>query len=147
MARWSPQVAVAATGQLSLEAGLAVGAEGGNAVDAAMAAALVALVTEPGVVSIGGGGFVSVWPAGGEPVVIDGNVEMPGRGLPSNRLGGGVREVVTTYGGGVTMHAGHGSVATPGIVPAFAIAHERFARLDWSRLLSPRSAAARDGFP
>ncbi len=143
----SHQVAVAATGQLSLEAGLAVAAEGGNAVDAAMAAALVALVTEPGVVSIGGGGFVSLWPAGGEPVVIDGNVEMPGRGLPSSRLGGGVREVVTTYGGGVTMHAGHGSVATPGIVPALAIAHERFARLDWSRLLSPAIRAARDGFP
>ncbi|MGD9958885.1 gamma-glutamyltransferase [Nocardioides sp.] len=143
----SHQVAVAATGQQSLEAGLGVAADGGNAFDAAMAAALVAMVTEPGVVSIGGGGFISAWPAGGEPIVIDGNVEMPGRGLPPERRGGGVREVVTTYGGGVTMHAGHGSVATPGIVPAFDVAHERFARLDWARLVAPAISAGRDGYP
>jgi gamma-glutamyltranspeptidase / glutathione hydrolase len=143
----SPRVAVAATGQQSLEAGLGVAAEGGGAVDAAMAAAMVSLVTEPGIVSIGGGGFISIWPTGAEPIVIDGNVEMPGRGLPAERLGGGVREVVTSYGGGVTMHAGHGSVATPGIVAAFAIAHERYARLDWSRLLAPAIDAARHGYP
>ena len=37
--------------------------------------------TEPGVVSLMGGAFVNVWLAGADPVVIDGNVEMPGRGL------------------------------------------------------------------
>jgi gamma-glutamyltranspeptidase/glutathione hydrolase len=141
------QVAVAATGQQALEAGLAVADDGGNAVDAALASALVALVTEPGMVSIGGGAFVSVWPADGEPVVVDGNVEMPGRGLPSDRFGQGVREVVTDYGGGLTMHAGHGSVATPGIVPSFAVATDRFANLPWARLLEPAVAAARSGYP
>ena len=40
------------------------------------------------------------WPADGEPVVIDGNVEMPGRGLPVDRFGAGVEEVVTEYAGG-----------------------------------------------
>ena len=121
----SRQVAVAATGRQALEAGLGVAAEGGNAVDAALAAAFVAMATEPGMVSFAGGCYVAVWPADGDPVVVDGNVEMPGRGLPDERFGRGVREVVTTYGGGVTMHAGHGSVATPGIVPAFGVAHER----------------------
>ncbi len=53
---------------------------GGNAVDACLAAAVVAMVTEPGVVSPLGGAFVAVDPAGGSPVVVDGNVEMPGRG-------------------------------------------------------------------
>src|SRR5687767_8506183 len=113
------RVAVAATGQQSLRAGLAVVDAGGNAVDAALAAAFVALATEPGMVSFAGGCFVAVWPAGGTPSVIDGNVEMPGRGLPAGRFGTGVRELRTSYGGGVTMHAGHGSVATPGIIPAF----------------------------
>lgn len=141
------QVAVAATGQQALQAGLAVADEGGNAVDAALASAFVSLVTEPGIASIGGGAFVSVWPADGEPVVVDGYVEMPGRGLPPRRFGQGVREIVTDYGGGLTMHAGHGSVATPGIVPAFAVAHDRFAHLDWSRLLAPAIEAARGGFP
>jgi gamma-glutamyltranspeptidase/glutathione hydrolase len=141
------RVAVAATGRQALEAGLAVAAEGGNAVDAALAAGFVALATEPGMVSLGGGCFVSVWPAGGDPEVVDGNVEMPGRGLPRERFGHGVREVVTTYGGGVTMHAGHGSVATPGIVPAIGVSHDRWARLPWARLVAPAALAARDGYP
>ncbi|MEZ5092591.1 gamma-glutamyltransferase [Nocardioides sp.] len=141
------RVAVAATGEQALRAGLAVAAEGGNAVDAALAASFVALATEPGMVSLGGGGFVAVWPADGEPVVVDGNVAMPGSEAPAERFGTGLREVVTTYGGGVTMYAGHGSVATPGALPALAQAHERFARLPWPRLLAPATTAARDGYP
>lgn len=141
------QVAVAATGRQALSAGLGVARDGGNAVDAALAAAFVALATEPGMVSIAGGCYVNVWPAAGDPVVLDGNVEMPGRGLSSDRFGSGVREVVTQYGGGVTMHAGAGSVATPGIVPAFARAHEDHARLPWDRLLARAVEAARDGYP
>ena len=58
------RVAVAATGPVSLAAGQEVAAAGGNAVDAAVAAALAAMATEPGIVSLGGGAFVSVWPAG-----------------------------------------------------------------------------------
>lgn len=141
------RVAVAATGQQALAAGLGVAAEGGNAVDAALAAAFVALATEPGMVSFGGGAYVAVWPAGGEPTVIDGNVEMPGRGGDPTRRGHGLREVFTTYGGGVTMQAGAGSVATPGLMPALGLAHEKHARLGWDRLLAPAIRAARDGYP
>ncbi|HEX4685208.1 MAG TPA: gamma-glutamyltransferase [Nocardioides sp.] len=138
------QVAVAATGRQALAAGLGVADDGGNAIDAALAAAFVALATEPGVVSFGGGAYVAVWPAGGDPVVVDGNVEMPGRGGDEGRLGRGIREVVTDYGGGVTMWAGPGSVATPGIVPAFAVAAEQYAVLPWARLVEPAVQAARD---
>jgi gamma-glutamyltranspeptidase/glutathione hydrolase len=136
------RVAVAATGQQALDAGLAVAADGGNAVDAALVTAFVALATEPGMVSLGGGAFVNVWSVGRDPVVVDGNVEMPGRGADPARFGRGVREVVTASGGGVTMHAGHGSVATPGIVPAFAVAAERYAALPWTRLVEPAAEAA-----
>ena len=143
----SRRIAVAATGRQALEAGLGVVEDGGNAVDAALAAAFVAMATEPGVVSLGGGAFVAVWTVDGDPVVVDGNVEMPGRGGDPSRLGRGIREVVTDYGGGVTMHAGAGSVATPGIVPAFARAHADHARLSWDRLLAPAVDAARHGYP
>ena len=142
----SRRVAVAATGRQSLAAGLGVAEDGGNAVDAALASAFVALATEPGVVSMGGGAYVAVWPAEGDPVVVDGNVEMPGRAGDPGRLGGGIRELVTDYGGGVTMLAGPGSVATPGIVPAFALAATRYAGLPWARLLEPAAEAAR-GYP
>jgi gamma-glutamyltranspeptidase / glutathione hydrolase len=139
----SRRVAVAATGQQALEAGLGVAEDGGNAIDAALASAFVALATEPGVVSLGGGAYVAVWPVDGDPVVVDGNVEMPGRGVDPGRLGRGVRQLVTDYGGGVTMSVGPGSVATPGIVPSFAAAAERYAALPWARLVEPAVEAAR----
>src|SRR5690606_17783480 len=52
--------------------------EGGSAVDAAIAAMLCATITEPGIVAPLGGCYLNVWPVDGDPVVIDGNVEMPG---------------------------------------------------------------------
>lgn len=140
------RVAVAATGSAALEAGLLAGEEGGNAVDAAIAAAITAMSTEPGVVSIMGGAFVNIWPAGHDPVVIDGNVEMPGRGLPDEAFGRGVRQVSTDYGGGVTMGAGHGSVANSGAVQALALARDRYAVLPWRRLVEPAAQACRDGY-
>lgn len=141
------RVAVAATGVQARDAGIAAVADGGNAVDAALAAAFCSMSSEPGIVSLAGGCFVAVWPADGEPVVVDGNVEMPGREASPEQFGGGIREIVTEYGGGVTLHAGHGSVATPGIVPAFALASERFGRLPWPLLLEPATRAAREGYP
>ena len=77
----NPRVAVAAPNATAAEAGVRLAAEGGNAVDAAIAATLVTMVNEIGVVSPASGGFVTLQVAGGEPVTIDGWVEMPGRGL------------------------------------------------------------------
>jgi gamma-glutamyltranspeptidase/glutathione hydrolase len=138
---------VAATSPLAAQAGIDLVLAGGTAVDAAIAAMLVATVTEPGLVSPLGAAFVNVWPADGSPVVVDGNVEMPGRGLPAERFGAGVREVHTAYGGGLTVFAGHGSVATPGAFAAFGRAHERHGAAPWADLLAPAISAARDGFP
>ena len=140
------RVAIAATGPVSLAAGRDVAREGGNAVDVAVAAALAAMTTEPGIVSLAGGAFVSVWPAGGEPVVVDGNVEMPGRDLPLDRFGGGVEPVVTDYGGGVSLYAGHGSVATPGAVTACELAVDDLGTLPWAAVVDPAQRAARDGY-
>ena len=140
------RVAVAATGPASAEAALAATAAGGNAVDAAIAAMVAAMTTEPGIVSVLGGAFVTVWPAGGEPETIDGNVEMPGRGLPVERLGTGLREITTSYGGGLTLYAGHGSVATPGAFAALGVAHDRHGRAPWREVLAPSVHAAREGY-
>ncbi|MGW5239075.1 gamma-glutamyltransferase [Monashia sp. NPDC004114] len=141
------RVALAATGTVALEAGLETAAEGGNAVDAAVAAAIAAMSTEPGVVSLMGGAFVNIWPAGADPVVIDGNVEMPGRGLDQAAFGRGVRRVHTDYGGGVDLGAGHGSVANSGALQALSITHQRYARLPWRRLVEPAARACRRGYP
>jgi gamma-glutamyltranspeptidase/glutathione hydrolase len=142
------RVAVAASNQLAAAAGVQLAAVGGNAVDAALAAGLVAMVCEPGICSLAGGGFVTVQPADGLPAwTVDGNVEMPGRGLPAYRFGRGVSDVTTGYGGGVTMTIGYGSVATPGALAAVGEAHRRYGRAPWREVVAPVVAAARDGFP
>ena len=58
------RIAVAAPSNVGAEAALRMVEAGGGAVDAAVAAALVTMVTEPGIVSLAGGAFVTVWPAG-----------------------------------------------------------------------------------
>lgn len=141
------RVAVAAPNQTAADAGVRVAAEGGNAVDAALAATLVMMVNEIGVVSPAAGGFVTVQPAGAEPMTIDGWVEMPGRGLDPDRFGKGVWDVTTEYGGGTTTTVGHGSVATPGALKALDVAHQRYGRAPWREVLAPAVEVARNGFP
>lgn len=142
------RVAVAATSRLATDAGLRVAALGGNAVDAAVAATLVATVTEPGVVSLAGGAFVTVDPGDGSaPVTVDGNVEMPGRGLPTDRFGTGMTQVETAYGGGLRLWIGPGSVATPGALAGLGLAHERYGRAPWAEVVAPAIDVARQGFP
>ena len=129
-----------------MHAGLAAVRSGGNAVDAAIAAMVAAMSTEPGIVSALGGAYVTIWPVGGDPEVIDGNVEMPGRGLPPERFGAGLREFDVDYGGGITLYAGHGSVATPGAFAALGTAHERHGAAPWRDVLAPAADAVRAGF-
>ncbi|MBW3621614.1 MAG: gamma-glutamyltransferase, partial [Actinobacteria bacterium] len=140
-------IAVAAPNQLAADAGREIADAGGNAVDAAVAAALVAMTTEPGICSLPGGAYLTIEPVDGPAETIDANVSMPGHGLPRDRFGGGVFDIRTDYGGGVDITIGHGSVATPGTPAGLALASERHGRLPWRELLAPAIAIARSGFP
>ncbi|MFQ5528875.1 MAG: gamma-glutamyltransferase [Gemmatimonadota bacterium] len=139
-------VAVASSTKIAADAGAAVARAGGNAVDAAIAAAWVGAVAEPGICAPGCGGFATIWGPEYEPVTIDGYIEMPGRGLSADRFGKETRLVRLDYGGGVSMHVGHGSVGTPGGPAALAMASERYGRVPWSTALEPAIELARDGF-
>lgn len=113
--------------------------------DAAVAALLVSVVTEPGICSLGGAAFVTVWDAGSEPVMVDGNVVAPGRGLPDDHEASMVT-VSTDYAGGMTTTVGHGSVAVPGAPAALALAVENFGTVGWAEVIAPSIAIAREGF-
>lgn len=141
------QIATASSSGLAAAASVRIAEEGGNAVDGAVASALVSMITEPGVCALGGGGFVTIWLPGGEPVTIDGYIEMPGRGLPRDRFGGGAFDVTMAYGGGITTTIGHGSVGTPGALAALGLASARYGRIPWPLLVEPAYELARDGFP
>ena len=141
------RVATASSSDLAAAAAGRIAEEGGNAVDAAVAAAIVSMITEPGVCALGGGGFVTIWMPGTDPVTIDGYVEMPGRGLSRERFGKGVFDVTMEYGGGLTTTIGHGSVGTPGALAALGLASVRYGRIPWPLLVEPAYELARDGFP
>ncbi len=72
---------VAAGHPLTAQAGADVLREGGNAVDAAVAAVLMAFVAESPLTGAGAGGFMLVHTAGGEDHLLDFFVAAPGRGL------------------------------------------------------------------
>src|SRR3954453_21998458 len=73
--------AVAAGRPLTAEAGARVLREGGNAVDAAVAAVLASFVYESQLTGAGGGGFMLVHTASGESHQLDFFVAAPGKGL------------------------------------------------------------------
>jgi len=140
------RVAVATTSSGAAAAAAEISELGGNAVDCAIAAAMYSINTEPGVCALAGSAYVTVWPAGGAPCTIDGNVAVPGLGLP-----GGFRPVAEPvhmdYGGGIDTVVGCASVAVPGTPAALELAAERYGSIRWRDLLGPAVRAARDGFP
>ncbi len=140
-----PDIAIAAPNEAAADAGEQVARAGGNAVDAALAACLVTMVNEVGLVSLSSGGFVTVQPeGGGAPYTVDGWMDMPGRG--GQPVGGGTWDIHTEYGGGVDITIGPGSVAAHGSVAALEEAHRRDGRLPWREVVAPAIDVARGGF-
>ena len=137
--------AIAAGHPLTAEAGARVLAEGGNAVDACIAAASVAFVTEGPLTGPAGGGFFLIHEAGRATTatVLDCFFAVPARTL------GAMEEVVIDFAdaGTQTFHVGDGSVAVPGLVQGLEDAHRRYASLPWAELLEPAVALAHEGFP
>lgn len=141
------RVAVATTSQLAADAAKEVADAGGNAVDCALAAALLTINTEPGVCALGGSAFITIWPAAGDPVTIDGNVAVPGAGLADEERKRGAVPVTMAYGGGIDTLVGPGSVAVPGTLAAVELAWQKHGSASWRAVFEPTIRACREGFP
>jgi gamma-glutamyltranspeptidase/glutathione hydrolase len=139
-------VAVATTSQLAADAAREVAAGGGNAVDCALAASLLTMNTEPGVCALAGSAFITIWPEGGDPVTIDGNVAVPGAGLAEEERGQGAVPVSIHYGGGIETLVGPGSVSIPGSLAAVEHAWKKYGATSWEAIFAPAIRATRDGF-
>ena len=119
---------------------------GGNAVDAAVAAGFASAVTEPGLSSLGGGGFLLAAPAGGTERLLDFFVDAPGRGRDTARLVPSFLPVTLRFAGAdQVFHAGWGSVAVPGCLDGYLHAARALGRLPLAQLVAPAAALARDG--
>ena len=141
------RVAIATTSQLAAEAAREVAAGGGNAVDCALAAALLTINTEPGVCALAGSAFITIWSAGEDPITVDGNVAVPGKGLDKAQRGRGAVEITLDYGGGIRTLVGPGSVAVPGTLAAMEDAWQHYGRAAWRDIFAPTIRACREGFP
>jgi gamma-glutamyltranspeptidase / glutathione hydrolase len=145
--RVSRAIGIAGPSAMAVQAGAEIAEAGGNAVDAAVAASLVAMCTEVGIVGLDAAAYITLWRPGESPVVIDGGIVMPGIGRPSERFGSAGRPVALDYGGGMQTLVGYGAVGVGGAVAALGEAAASWSSLDWSRLVAPAVAHARDGFP
>lgn len=146
MAATANKVALATTSQLAADAAAEIAELGGNAVDCGIAAAMCSINTQPGVCALAGSAFITIWEAGQEPITIDGNVAIPGMGLPEGTVPA-IEAVELEYGGGIETLIGASSVAVPGTLAALYKASEQYGQLPWRNLLQPTIRAIRDGFP
>ncbi len=141
--------AVAAGHPLTAEAGARILAEGGNAVDACIAAAFVSWVAESPLTGPGGGGFMLVHRArDGVDSLLDFFVAVPGNELPPGPRGE-MLAVDIAFDERTTQafHIGPAAVAVPGMPAGLATAHRRYANLPWAELLAPAVELARAGVP
>jgi gamma-glutamyltranspeptidase/glutathione hydrolase len=139
--------AVAAGHPLTAEAGARILAEGGNAVDACIAAAFVSWVAESPLTGPGGGGFMLVHRArDGSDRILDFFVAAPGRGLPPGEPHEMAAVDVAFDRQAVQVFlVGPASCAVPGAPAGLAAAHRRYGTTPWAELLAPAVEVARGG--
>jgi gamma-glutamyltranspeptidase / glutathione hydrolase len=127
---------VAAGNRATAEAAAEILEANGNAFDAAVAAVFAAMMAEPTLTSVGGGGFLMAAPADSEPVLFDFFVDMPCRCGPPESLD--FLPVDVDFGTAAQrFHVGRGAAAVPGMVPGLLLAHRRMGRLPLTRVLAP----------
>jgi len=127
--------AVATSQPLAAQAGLRMLLAGGNAVDAAVAAAIALTVVEPTGNGIGGDAFAILWD-GTALHGLNSSGRSPQAWSPRR------------FAGRAAMPAlGWDTVTVPGAVAAWAALSGRFGRLPFAELFQPAVAYARDGFP
>ena len=122
------------------EIGARVLADGGTAVDAAVAVGFALAVLRPRSGNIGGGGFMLVYSAAdGETRAIDYREVAPV---------GATRDMFLDLQGNVDVQRArfsHLSAGVPGTVAGLHLAHSRYGKLPWKRLLAPAIELARNG--
>src|SRR4051795_8219378 len=117
--------------------------QGGNAVDAAVAAATTLGVTEPFVAGPGGGGYFVYYRARDHKVfTIDGREKAPGAAQPNMFLDASGKPLPFEQ----AVESGV-SVGVPGQVATWGVALRRFGRMSLGDVLQPAEAVASKGFP
>lgn len=128
---------------LATRAALAMLDQGGNPIDAAIAAQMVLGLVEPQSSGIGGGTLIMHWDAAtGKLTSFDGLAAAPAKvtaGLTVDIDGSVLKSD--------DMQRGGRSVGVPGTLAVLKQVHTRYGRLAWSTLFAPAIELAERGFP
>jgi len=131
---------VVSASQLASDAGRDILKQGGNAIDAAVATAFALAVTWPSAGNIGGGGFIVFRDQTGKVTTFDFREKAPKAALPDmyvDEAGNLIPDL---------NHEGILSVGVPGTVAGLHLAHQRYGKLPWAKLVTPAIKLARKGF-
>jgi len=141
--------AVASKHRLISETGVKIMKKGGNAVDAAVAAAFMDCVVEPGMNGIGGEGVMTIHLESGENIVID------YVGRPSMNCTPDMYELEETTEAGwmgwkkvkddANIH-GYKASVTPGTVAGLTMALEQYGTMKLRDVIAPAARVAEEGF-
>jgi gamma-glutamyltranspeptidase / glutathione hydrolase len=140
--------AVAAGHEITAQAGARALEEGGNAVDACIAAAFASWVAESPLTGPGAGGFMLVHRAHDRSRrLLDFFVAAPGQGRAAKGEGAMDAVDIPFEGSQTTQRflIGHASCAVPGTVAGLAAAHRSYGTLPWKELVAPAIELAREG--
>ena len=145
-----PNAMIVAAQPEAAEAGALVLMRGGNAIDAAMTAALVQGVVDPQMTGIAGFGNCQIYlPGQGIHTCIDFHAKTPLSATPEmwqERLIAETRDGFGFVLEGNVNDLGYQAVATPGSLKAYAEAVEAFGTFDWADVCAPAIGFAEDGF-
>jgi gamma-glutamyltranspeptidase / glutathione hydrolase len=138
------QGAIAAGHLKTAEAGQAMFTEGGNAFDAAIAAVLASFVTEPGLTSPAGGGFLLAQTPQNHPVLFDFFTQTPQHKRPTNEIE--FYPITVNFGDTEQIfHIGMGSIAVPGNIAGLLKVHQALGKLPLSVVAEPAIEYATQG--
>ena len=130
---------VATVNPLATDAGVAALDAGGNAVDAAVAAALTLGVVDGFNSGIGGGCFILIRTAEGEIIAIDGREMAPQAASRDMYLRNGKADRNLSQVGALAS-------GVPGALAAYERAVREHGKLEFSKLLAPAADVAENGF-
>jgi gamma-glutamyltranspeptidase/glutathione hydrolase len=136
---------VAAGHPVTAEAGARVLREGGNAVDAAVAAVLTSFVTESALTGLGAGGFMLVHDPAREDVLLDFFVEVPGRTVGERRSELIPIPVYFSPESPQVFNVGAASCGVPGTPAGLAQALDRYGSVPLAELVRGPAKLAREG--
>lgn len=136
---YAPRGAVATSQPLASGAALEILQRGGNAIDAAVAAAAVLNVTEPHMTGMGGDMFAILWSAEENRLV----------GLDASGRAGSLvsPEVLRAKGHEQVPYRGPEAVTVPGALSGWAALVERYGTMTLAEILAPAIRIAEEGFP